>query len=362
MQYQPKEVFIDQDAQELPFTQKILNRLPGITPTILNPGDDLNSIISPDTSLFKGKQILHLKNFKADAFKLCPGFSEEVLCCNYYVLDLIEHCPLECSYCILQAFLNKPVITFHVNVEELVGKMVETIKSRPHQPFRIGTGEHSDSLALDHLFQVNPYLVSVFADLENATLELKTKTDKIESLVGLDHRRKTVVSWSLNPREIIKENEFKTASLDERLQAANKLEKEEYKIGFHFDPLIHYPDWENGYKATITHMLEAVNPKNIAWISMGTLRYINSLKEIAEQRFPKISIFSNEFIPAEDGKMRYIKPIRKNLLLTVARMIQEKAPEIPLYYCMEKHALWQQMCPKPPKTPEELEKYLNTNV
>ncbi len=362
MMYQPKKIYVDKDALGLSFCRKILERLHPSKPIILDSSENLDSFVPSDIALSKGKQFLHLKSFKADAFKLCPGFTKDVLCCNYYVLDLIENCPLECTYCILQAFLNKPVITFHVNVEELVETMVTTIKSRPHQPFRIGTGEHSDSLALDHIFQVNPYLVELFSGLDNATLELKTKTDLIDPLLGLDHRGKTVVSWSLNPSEIIKAHELKTASLEERLAAANRLEKDEYKIGFHFDPLIHYPNWEQGYKKTIGLMLEAVRAENIAWISLGTLRYIPSLKQIAEERFPKISIFSNEFVPAEDGKMRYIKPLRKGMLLKVSKWIREKAPDVPLYLCMEKQAICNQMCSTYPQTPEKLERYLNSNL
>ncbi|MBU2514850.1 DNA photolyase [bacterium] len=362
MIYQPQRVFVDKDALAFGYCEKILKTLHPLKPIILSSSEALDAFVPSDISLSKGKQFLHLKNFKADAFKLCPGFTKDILCCNYYVLDLIENCPLECTYCILQAFLNKSVITFHVNVEELVETMIATIKSRPQQPFRIGTGEHSDSLALDHIFQVNPYLVDVFSGLDNATLELKTKTDLIGPLLGLDHRGKTVVSWSLNPSEIIRANELKTASLEDRLKAANRLEKDGYKIGFHFDPLIHYENWERGYSRTIDLMLEAVQPENIAWISLGTLRYIPSLKQIAEERFPRISIFSNEFVAAEDGKMRYIKPLRKTMLLRVSKWIQEKAPNIPLYLCMEKHAIWKQMCNNYPQTPEELESYLNSNL
>lgn len=362
MTYLPDKILVDKEAQNYPITRRILEQLKGIEVIVLNDESDLRDLVKETTSLFKGKRYLYLKYYKGTAFKLCPGFSEDVLCCNYYVLDLVENCPLECSYCILQAFLNKPIITFHVNVEEILQQMLVEIKNRPDQPLRIGTGEHSDSLALDHLYQINPTLIEAFAGLENATLELKTKTADVESLLGLEHNGKTVISWSLNPIQIIRENEFKTASLEERLSAAKQVVADGYKVGFHFDPIIYYPDWQQGYLETIRLMFEAVAPENVAWISLGTLRYIPELKQIAEERFPKISIFSNEFIAAEDGKRRYIKPIRKELLEKISYWIKQKAPSVPLYLCMEKLQLWNQTSCCKLKTPQELEKYLNQNV
>ncbi len=358
----PDKIYVDARALSYSFCRRVLEKYKDIEQIVLDEDDSGKDLPEGDLSLTKGKRTLYLKYFKGNAFKLCPGFSDAVLCCNYYVIDLVENCPLECSYCILQAFLNKPVITFHVNVEEIVEKMVSTVRSRPLQGFRIGTGEHSDSLALDSVFQVNAYLIEVFANLSNATLELKTKTDDIDSLVGLNHKGRTVIAWSLNPREIIRTNEFKTASLENRLKSATRLEKDGYKIAFHFDPIVFYSQWQLGYKQTIDMMFAAVSPENIAWISLGTLRFIPVLKQIAESRFPGISLFCSEFIAGEDGKTRYLKSIRKELLRTLAGWITKAAPQIPLYLCMEKHSLWRHAMPVHPLNSTELESYLNLNV
>ena len=361
MQYRPDQILIQEKALAYPYCQKILKKYKHIEQTIV--AQDLEKIsLEANHSLTRGKRILYLKEFKGTGFKLCPGFSESLLCCNYYVLDLVENCPLECSYCILQVFLNRPVITFHVNVESIVDSMIETVRSRPEQPFRIGTGEHSDSLALDHIFGVNPFLVETFAGLNNATLELKTKTDAVDRLIGLKHNGRTVVAWSLNPVEIITANEHKTANLRERLHAAAKLCRSGYKVAFHFDPLIHYPDWEKGYQNTVTELFKEIDPGQIAWISLGTLRYIPRLKQIAEDRFPKTAIFANEFVSAPDGKMRYIKPIRKAMLTAMSEWISEKAPQVPLYLCMERREMWGRLFASCPASPTELERFLNTGL
>ncbi|MDH5559796.1 MAG: hypothetical protein OEY59_02985 [Deltaproteobacteria bacterium] len=215
---------------------------------------------------------------------------------------------------------------------------------------------------MDSVFEVNAFLVESFAQLENATLELKTKTDEIEPLLGLDHKGHTVIAWSLNPQELIDSQEIRTASLEQRLKAAKRVVEDGYKVAFHFDPILHYQGWQAGYEETVELIFEHVSPRDIAWISMGTFRYIPKLKAIAEERFKRTAIFANEFIMAEDGKMRYLKPIRTEMLSKVSGFILKKAPKVPLYLCMEKRSVWDRIFAEHPQSPAELEAYLNSNL
>ena len=96
-----------------------------------------------------------------------------------------------------------------------------------------------------------------------------------------------------------------------------------YKVAFHFDPMIHYPDWEKGYQDLVDQILDAVPPDRIAWISLGTLRYISSLKSVVDERFPKSRVFLGEFVTGEDGKMRYLKKIRQRLFQNVQQRVEK---------------------------------------
>ena len=222
--------------------------------------------------------------------------------------------------------------------------------SNPDTFFRIGTGEHSDSLALDKTLGINQHVIKFFAALPNALLELKTKSNHVEHLLELPHGGKTVISWSVNPQEIVKKEELKTATLDERLKAARMASDAGYKVAFHFDPMIDYPDWEKGYQELAEQIIDNIPPDRIAWISFGTLRYISSLKSIVEERFPNSRLFLDEFVPGVDGKMRYLKKIRQRLYRNVQKKIEKLAPDVPTYLCMESSHLWKNSMPYQPET------------
>jgi hypothetical protein len=139
------------------------------------------------------------------------------------------------------------------------------------------------------------------------------------------------------------------------LEAARKVSDAGYKVAFHFDPMIHYPDWEKGYQELVEQILDAVPPDRIAWVSLGSLRYISSLKSVVDERFPNSRVFLGEFVPGEDGKMRYLKKIRQRLLRNVQQKVTQLAPQIPTYLCMENSSVWKNTMPHQPQTAIDVE-------
>ncbi len=104
-----------------------------------------------------------------------------------------------------------------------------------------------------------------------------------------------------------------------------------YRIGFHFDPLIRHPDWENGYTRTVDDIFAAVPAKSIAWISLGAFRYLPSMKATVQRRHPRSRIMEEEFILAGDGKMRYLRPLRVEMYRCLLQAIRARDPEDCVY-------------------------------
>lgn len=146
-----------------------------------------------------------------------------------------------------------------------------------------------------------------------------------------------VVSWSLNPPKIIDSAEFLTSSLETRLHCANACAGAGFKVGFHFDPVIYYKSWEKDYRKTVDRLFDSVKPKDIAWISIGTLRFHRVLKKTIENRFPQNSILDEELTLGFDGKLRYEISLRREIYRKMAGWIRKRAAlrEPIVYLCME---------------------------
>ncbi len=338
--YAPQKIYVEKDARYYPHTKKILAAAPGIPVEEIEDARELNARIQgrPDP-VGEGKRYLLLKKDKGRSFKPFPE-SEAYLSCDYFTLHVQEGCDLECSYCILQAYLTNPLLTIFVNIEETLENLKQTLDANPGKLFRIGTGQLSDSLSFDHLTGFTETLVPFFAGQKNALLELKTKSDNVDRLLALKPGGRTIISWSMNSRKIQKEEEHKCATFDERLTAARKVIAAGYRVGFHIDPIIDYAGWEKDYEQAVDDILKGVPAQSIAWISLGCLRFMPELKPIMQSRFPKSPLPLAEWITGMDGKMRYFKPRRIELYKKITGMIRERAENLTVYLSMESAEVW----------------------
>lgn len=342
--YHPERILLDPRAKDWPLTQRILERLPGVpvveAPEIRTLMDEVKLKRDP---IGAGKRTLFLTVDEGRSFRPFSE-AEQYLTSDYHTLHLAEGCDLECSYCILQAYLTSPFLTVFVNASEMLENLRGILHAEPERFFRIGTGQLTDSLSLDHITGFTEILVPFFAAQQNAVLELKTKSDNIERLLPLSSRGRVIVSWSMNMASVQKQEEHKTASLDERLAAAARIAREtDHRVGFHFDPLIDREGCEKEYEEMITKLFESVPEEKIAWISLGCLRFMPELKPIMETRFPKSPLPAGEWVRGMDGKMRYFKLRRIEMYDFMKRMIRARAPEVTLYLSMESTEVWQEI-------------------
>lgn len=353
-----RQIFIEEGCAHLPYVQEICERAQLEGQIIADRTDPPVSYGSFPKNLQSGKHHLLLCKNRGAFFKPCPG-TREYRCCDYHVLNIGMGCPMDCAYCILQAYLNNPWLTFFVNTNELFAEL-DLAFTRTNQFWRIGTGEFTDSLALDHITGLSPLLIRYMRDKKRGVLELKTKSVAINHLAGLDHNGRTIIAWSLNAPAIMAKEEIRTASLDERLAAARQVAAMGYKVAFHFDPIIYHHGWQEGYAATIKKLFATVPAEKIAWISLGALRFLPPLKAITLTRFPGSTFFHEEFITGLDNKKRYFRPLRVEMYThLLAELRAVASPHTCLYFCMESDEIWQECGFAPGKSqslPEDLDR------
>lgn len=286
----------------------------------------------------KRRDTIFLTNEKYDFFKKCPC-TKGAAGCGYHIFNLGFGCIFDCTYCYLQEYNNVPGLIFPLNI----GRFFDEFKRYKKPGMRIGTGEFSDSLMLDHITEYSPAIIEFFRGHKDAVFEFKTKSSNIDNLLRAKHGGNIVASWSLNPQEIINKNEFFTADLSERLASAEKCAKRGYKIGFHFDPVIYFKGWEREYNMVIDLLFSKIKPGEIAWISMGTFRFKPELKSIIENRFPENEILDQELLLGYDNKLRYPYGLRLEIYKFLLGEFKKHSKKLPIYLCMEEISMRQDL-------------------
>lgn len=353
-----RKLVIEEAAASLPLTERVRRRIPGVRTTLTETPVDQENCGQTDMD----KHTLSLMSFHGEFLKPCPGTGEGYICCGYQILNIGTNCPMDCSYCILQAYINQPGLRVFANLTEYLPAIGKRIDEDPNRVWRIGTGEFTDSLALDPVTGWHEWLLPFFSGRKNAVLELKTKTDNVEALLESPWRDRIIVSWSLNSPWISAHEEHLAPSLERRLQAAAKCQKEGFVIGFHFDPLFLHPGWKEGYRRTLDLLDRYVSPKGVIWISLGAMRYMPKLKAIIRSRHEGSAVLNGEFVPGLDGKMRYFKPIRVELYGFMRDIIEKWHPDPGLYLCMERPEVWSDSMGWSPGDSDGLRAFLDERV
>jgi spore photoproduct lyase len=353
--FKPEEIVIEAGSEESPIFRNLRRALSDVPFRTIGAHAHSNQRTALATDGFgAAKRRLYLTKHRGEFFKKCPG-SDGQVCCNYFVINFASNCPMDCSYCYLQEYLaDNAELKVFSNVGDLIEEADRTLSRHRGVFFRIGTGEITDSLALEPYTGMVAELIPYFAAQPNVLLELKTKSDCVENLLDLDPKGRVVVAWSMNPQYVIDRDEHFTASLAERLDAARRCQEAGYRLGFHFDPMIEYPGWETDYRVLIEETFATVDWQRLAWVSMGVLRDTPGLKRAMRTRFPQTQLLTGEQVLCPDGKLRYFQPLRVSMYRKMVQWIRRSAPTVKIYLCMETREVWEQVFGYAPTCEKEL--------
>ncbi|GKT08134.1 radical SAM protein [Desulforhabdus sp. TSK] len=328
----PKKVLIEAEVANSPLVKNLRERLPSAGFEIVERVSDRREA---------DPEVLEIVAFRGRFIKTCPG-TRHYCCCGYRILHFGTQCSLDCTYCILQAYLNQPNLRLFGNTPDMFRELEEELQSHPRRLYRIGTGEFTDSLLLDPWTGFSRDLIPFFARQPNAVVELKTKTYSVGCLDDLEHGGHTIVAWSLNAPEIRRREESRAAGIRDRLSAARYCAERGYWLAFHFDPMIHHENWRQGYGETLDRLFDAVDPGRVVYLSLGAFRFMPELKAVIQARHPQSRIPYGEFIRGLDDKMRYFRDIRVELYSFMVERLRKVDPDLCVYLCMEGEDIWRE--------------------
>ncbi|WP_066634350.1 spore photoproduct lyase [Desulfolucanica intricata] len=245
MFFKPKRVFFEQDALKYPLGEKLYrefkqqaveikligshNRVTGI------PGK------TPREAYREGKNTMVVGVRRTLKFESCKPSA-------HYQLPLATSCAGMCEYCYLNTTLGKkPYLRIYVNIEEILNQAKKYIEERkPEITFFEGAAT-SDPIPVEKYSGSLKKTIHFFGTQEYGRFRFVTKFTDVDSLMNVDHNKHTRFRFSVNTDDIIKRYEHRTPSLSQRVEAAGKVAKSGYPLGFIIAPIIIYPNWRREY-------------------------------------------------------------------------------------------------------------------
>ncbi|MCX7780002.1 MAG: spore photoproduct lyase [Negativicutes bacterium] len=242
----PKRAFFEPAALEYPLGREIYDRLQKLGVEIHTTGSH-NRVTgipgkTPGEAYREAKRTLVVGVRKSNEYAPCKPSA-------HYQLPLNTGCSSMCEYCYLATTLGKkPYIRVYVNIEDILAKAQAYIEERKPEITVFEGAATSDPIPVEYLTGILKRTIEFFGVQEYGRFRFVTKHARVDSLLDATHNKHTRFRFSLNADPVISRYEHLTPSMAERVEAAGKVARAGYPLGFIIAPIVHYPGWENDYQ------------------------------------------------------------------------------------------------------------------
>ncbi|MBN8222024.1 MAG: hypothetical protein J0L53_13960 [Spirochaetes bacterium] len=329
-------LYIENAAADRPLTEKIREKLQPQKTEFIDDYQDFFSRRKTPYLQKRSERNLFIALKRGALLRIAPdayGFGADDL--HYYYIHAYN-CVYECEYCYLQGYFSSPDLVLFVNHDEILREMKSALAQTPHKRVWFHAGEFSDSLALSHISQELPLYWDFFRQNPHSFLELRTKSVNLSMLRGLEPLPNVIVSFSLSTEVQAALFDREAPGVMQRIEAMQRLRDMGFRLGVHFDPIIYREDFTEKFSEIAAPVADRIGFGAIDYISLGVVRFAKDVFREAKENYPDSGMFARHFIQGEDAKMRYIRPLRLQLLETSQAILKKHGcPEQKIYFCME---------------------------
>ncbi len=188
----------------------------------------------------------------------------------------------------------------------MLDKIIKTIDNSDRE-LTLEIGSNSDLILENTITENLIWTIENFKTNKKGKLTFPTKFSMVDSILDLNHNGNFIVRMSVNPDEIIRRVEFGTSSLQNRIEAINKLGEAGYKVGIIIAPVIFVDNWREIYLELIKELefkLSQEVKKNVFFeVIFMTYSYVHI--KINEEAFPNAMQIFNKDLMTGRGKGKY---------------------------------------------------------
>ena len=274
------------------------------------------------------------------------------ICQDAYDLHSAWGCLHACDYCCIGTFLN-----IHLNLEEMVERLPAILDE--HNWCRLWKYDNiTDTITFEPEYGASALMVGAFADRatsdasDDQYLMLYTKSANVEHLLDLDHRSRTIISWTISSETVAREIEKHSPTTLERIEAARRCREAGYHVRARFSPIVPVIGWREESARMIEAYLTRVRPDVITMDALALLGYdrlcgcfdIELLDPVYVEACRRI--YEADEHPGKSfwpvGKQMFPHDLRLDILRFYVDEIRRHDAEVPISFCDETPEMWEE--------------------
>lgn len=245
-------------------------------------------------------------------------------------------CTAMCLYCYLMCHFNtNSYLRIFLNRDEMINKVKKNIqKVKEHKVYELGC---NSDMVLENTITGNlRWAIEEFGKLDLATATFATKFNQVDDLLTAQHNGHTQMRISVNPSYLIERVELGTSSLNERIEAANKMFEAGYRVGLNIAPIMLVENYETLYEGLFKTLKEQLSEGlkkqaflEIIFMTYGTVNYFVNTESMPNA----INLLErSKMRPKGPGKYTYRNEYRQQATEFILEMVERYLPESKISY------------------------------
>lgn len=326
-----KIIYLEEEIANHPRVHNIIAQFPDASIVHCNRYSEIFNKKSQNFRLQKKQPALVLAN-KFKNFVLPTPENYGIGSRNNYYFSHMLNCIYDCRYCFLQGMYRSAHYVVFINFDDFLAEIDNRINQHKKDTVHFFSGYDCDSLALEPVTGFTRFLLPHFKIFNNALLELRTKSTQIRSLLDMEPIDNVVVAYSFTPAEIAESLEFKTPTVQKRIDAMIRLQDAGWKLGLRFDPLIFEENYQVKYERLFNDIFRHIKLDNIHSVSLGSFRLPKSFFQTVKKIYPDEVLFASP-LEEKNGMVSYPKVIRDEMFTFCQDILLNIVPKDKFFPC-----------------------------
>lgn len=272
------------------------------------------------------------------------------VCQGGWGIHTIEGCVHKCDYCSESYFVN-----IMLDLEDFVVDLERHFRERPTQRlYRYDL--KSDYPCFEPEYGASELLGECFARNDRYLL-VYTKSNNIDHLLDLPHKRHTLCYWTLGTETQCSKIERDTPSLDQRLEAMRRCQEACYVVRAGFTPIVPHLNWREEATAALEKLFAAATPDTVRlWVvSMMLAREAEQIfgpENLDPWCLSEIRAHAAEMDGTHAGP--FPLHVRAEIYRHWIREVKRISPATPLNICTDERAVWDVLADELEMSPDAL--------
>jgi len=240
-----------------------------------------------------------------------------------------------------------PVDYAYAEIDNIVNNIEDYYNENLSYLPRLNISEYTDAVGIQHISKNLGVFMEMFQKHDDIEMVLPTKSANVDDILKYDGMDRSYITMNFNTDYFIKTFEHGTSSLNERIEAAKKIQDSKgFKLNVAIEPMFFYDGYLDDYKKLVNRLMTELDIDKIGTIILGSARFGRMLKNIVPEIHPKTDVFKKNSpllpIKGDDSKWRYEDDLREEMYKEIIDEF-EKYAEFCFFLGAETPEMWEKV-------------------